>query len=228
MDMERYSLRRIVLILFLIACTAPGLFAQGFFGNLVWSFKASILVITEDNKLEGDPMPILGSFGVAAAHPLTERLSFETSLDMYSTHYGFPDGAGWPYPYAEENRSTRVIGFLLGFQGVYRQALSPSMWFRVSGGLAADLRLCLIAGGLEGADRSEASAETSRTASYFWGQGRWIFPFAGAGMDFAVSEKFLLGFDLRAWFPLYKLWTGENLPLAEGWRFAAGLRFTLR
>jgi hypothetical protein len=47
-------------------------------------------------------------------------------------------------------------------------------------------------------------------------------------MDFAAAEKFLLGFDLRVWFPLYKVWTGESLPGAEGWRFAAGLRFTLR
>ncbi|MDR0389535.1 MAG: hypothetical protein LBH73_05650 [Spirochaetaceae bacterium] len=217
-----------VLFFFLFAGLAPSLFSQAILGNPVWSIKASVLVIPEDNGLEGDPMPILGSFGVSATHALMERLFLETSLDLYSTHYGFPDNAKWPYPYAEENRSTRVIGFVLGFQGVYRQELSPSVWFRAFGGLAADMRLCLIAGGLEGADKDAASTETSRTASYFWGKGRWIFPTAGLGMDFAASQKFLLGFDLRAWFPLYKLWSGEDLPAAEGWRFAAGLRFTFR
>jgi hypothetical protein len=220
--------RRAALAFCLIALTAPALFAQGFFGSLVWSFRGSVLVITEDNGLGGDPMPILGSLGLSAAHPLSERFLFETSLDFYTTHYGFPDGADWPHPYAEENRSTRVIGSILGFQGVYRRGLGSSMWLRAYGGLAADLRLCLIAGGLEGADREAASRETSRTASYFWGQGRWLFPFIGAGMDFAASEKFLSGFDLRLWFPLYKVWTGEDLPGAEGWRFACGLRFTLR
>ncbi|MDR1429098.1 MAG: hypothetical protein LBI85_02315 [Spirochaetaceae bacterium] len=226
--MKSSGFRRMVLVFLFLGCAVPAIFAQGFFGGLVWSFKGSVLVIPEDNGLEGDPMPILGSLGVSAAHPFGERLFLEASLDFYTTHYGFPDGAKWPYPYAEENRSTRVVGSILGFQALYRREISSSMWFRVYGGLSADLRLCLIAGGLEGADRDDASAETSRTASYFWGQGRWIFPVAGAGMDFAASQKFLLGFDLRAWFPLYKVWSGEDLPAIEGWRFAAGLRFTLR
>ncbi|MDR1212107.1 MAG: hypothetical protein LBK40_07745 [Spirochaetaceae bacterium] len=226
--MRRSGLCRTVLVLVLLACGAPALFAQGFFGGLVWSFRGSMLVIPEDNGLEGDPMPILGSLGLSAAHPLGERLFFETSLDFYMTHYGFPDNAGRPYPYAEENRSTRVIGSVLGFQALYRQELGSSTWLRAYGGLAADLRLCLIAGGLEGADRDAASKETSRTASYFWSEGRWLFPVIGTGMDFAASQKFLLGFDLRVWFPLYRLWSGESLPAVEGWRFAAGLRFTLR
>jgi hypothetical protein len=117
---------------------------------------------------------------------------------------------------------------VLGLQGVFRPRLGASTWLRLYGGLAADLRLCLIAGGLEGGDREEASKETSRTASYFWSRGRWLFPFAGWGMDFAVSQKFLAGFDFRVWFPVYKIWTGEDLPAVEGWRFAGGLRFTFR
>jgi hypothetical protein len=187
-----------------------------------------MLVITEDNELEGDPMPVLGSLGVSAAYPVNEKVFAEVSLDFYGTHYGYPDGAKWPYPYAVENRSALVIGSILGFQGVFRQPLSQSVWLRGYGGLSADIRLCLTAGGLEGRDRDDAARESSRIASYFWSQGRWFFPFLGFGMDFAASSKFLIGFDLRTWFPVYKLWTGENLPAAEGWRFAAGLRITLR
>jgi hypothetical protein len=220
--------RRIGLALFLIAGAAPVLFAQGFFGRLSWSVGASMLVITEDNQLAGDPMPILGSLGFGAAYPLGKSFLIESSLDFYTTHYGFPDNAKWPYPYAEENRSARVIGSMPGVRGVFRPRLGSSVWLRLYGGLSADLRLCLIAGGLEGNDRDEAAKETSRISSYFWSRNRWFFPFAGYGMDFAANQKLLVGFDLRAWFPVYKLWTGEDLPEAEGWRFAAGLRFTFR
>ena len=53
-------------------------------------------------------------------------------------------------------------------------------------------------------------------------------PVFGAGMDFPLNDKLLLGFDLRAWFPVYKLWTNDNTPAIDGWRFGAGLRITPR
>jgi hypothetical protein len=45
-------------------------------------------------------------------------------------------------------------------------------------------------------------------------------------MDFAAFDGILLGFDLRTWFPVYKLWTKENLPDINGWRFGAGFTIT--
>ncbi|QQO11064.1 hypothetical protein [Breznakiella homolactica] len=202
--------------------------AEGFFDNLSWSLQASMLIIPEDNGLEGDPSPILGSMGGGVSYSFYDFFALEVTLDFYGTHYGFPDSVDWPVPYAIENRSTLVIGSILGVQAVYRANFTDKIRLRVYGGPAADLRLCLIASGLEGADRDDASSQTDKIVSYFWEKGRWFYPVAGVGMDFTVTEKILAGFDLRAWFPVYKLWTGEDLPGVEGWRFAAGLRVTFR
>ena len=72
----------------------------------------------------------------------------------------------------------------------------------------------------------EIRKETDAVFSYFWSGARWLLPVMGTGMDFDLNEKFRLGFDIRIWAPVYKLWTGENLPFAEGWRFGLGVRAT--
>jgi hypothetical protein len=104
----------------------------------------------------------------------------------------------------------------------------------VYGGPAADLRIVTLAIGLNhpadftGDIETDAQLQTDAIRRYFWSQGRWFFPVLGAGMDFPINEKFLLGFDLRVWFPLYRLWTDKHLPAIDGWRFGAGFRITPR
>ena len=202
--------------------------AQAFLGNPSWAFRASVLLIPEDNGLQSDPMPVLFSPGVAAVYPLLSALSLEVSLDWYGTYYDYSDALGRAVPAAIENRSAFVFGTVLGAQALTRIPLPKDLSLRLFGGLSADLRLCLTADGLEGADLSAASTATGKVASYFWGGGRWLLPVLGAGLDFPASKLFLLGLDVRVWVPAYRLWTGENLPAVEGWRFAAGLRVSIR
>lgn len=202
--------------------------AAGFFNTLTWSVRGSILIIPEDNGLQSDPTPILPSPGLAAAYPLNPLLGLEVSLDFYATYYGYSSILQRAVPYAIENRSTFVFGSILGFQGVYKLPINATVSARFFAGPAVDLRLCLVAPDLKGTDLSDAAAQTADVTNYFWGSGRWIFPFVGLGLDYGLSDKYTLGFDTRLWFPLYRLWSGENLPAVEGWRFAAGLRLTFR
>jgi hypothetical protein len=39
--------------------------------------------------------------------------------------------------------------------------------------------------------------------------------------------ELLLGFDLRTWLPVWRLWDAGSLPAVEGWRFGAGIRFSI-
>jgi len=75
---------------------------------------------------------------------------------------------------------------------------------------------------------TDASLQTEAIRKYFWSDSRWFFPVFGAGMDFPINENFLLGFDLRTWFPVYRLWTDKDLPAIDGWRFGVGIRLTPR
>jgi hypothetical protein len=202
--------------------------AAVFFNSLSWSVRGSILIIPEDNGLQSDPTPILPSPGLAAAYPLNSLFGLEVSLDFYATYYGYSSVLQRAVPYAIENRSTFVFGSILAFQGVYRLPLNAHVAVRFFAGPAMDLRLCLVAPDLKGTDLSDAAAQTAEVTNYFWGSGRWLFPFVGLGADYRLSDKYTLGFDTRLWFPLYRLWSGENLPAVEGWRFAAGLRLSFR
>jgi hypothetical protein len=201
--------------------------AQSFSEKLGLAFRGSVLFFPEDNGLESDAMPILPSLGVAAGWPVFGSLRIELSWDCYGTYYAYNDGLDRVVPAIPDNRSSLVIGSLLGAQAVKIFAPGDGVRVRVYGGPAADLRLCLVADGLEGADAEDAAVETRDIAAYFWGQGRWFMPVAGAGMDFALTEKLRVGFDIRAWAPVYRLWSAEDLPAVEGWRFAAGVRFSL-
>ncbi|MDR3123919.1 MAG: hypothetical protein LBU16_09110 [Treponema sp.] len=206
-------------------CAALPLGAQSFSENLGLSFRGSILFFPEDNGLESDAMPVLPSLGIAAGWPVFDW-RVELSWDCYGTYYAYNDRLDRAVPAIPDNRSSFVIGSLLGVQAVKTFALRDAVRIRAYGGPAADLRLCLIADGLEGTDAEDAAAETRDIAAYFWRQGRWLMPTAGAGIDFALTETLRMGFDLRAWLPVYRLWTAEDLPAVEGWRFAAGVRFS--
>nr|WP_010257854.1 hypothetical protein [Treponema primitia] len=193
------------------------------------AFRGSVLIFPEDNGLDSDSGPILPSAGISAAWllPLVKSLQIELSLDFYGTYYAYSYKLDRTIPANPENRSAFVIGSILGVQALKTFPLTDTLRLRVYGGPAADLRICLIADGLEGEDEKDASKQTSDIAAYFWGQGRWFMPVIGTGMDFTVTEKLRMGLDLRVWFPIYRLWTGESLPSIEGWRFGAGLRFSV-
>lgn len=189
-------------------------------------FRGSILGILEDNGLHGDPSPILPSPGFAASFGLAPSLRFEPGLDAYFTYYGYSDELGRAVPIADENRSASVYGFLLTLPLDYTYRFSDSVDLRASLGVAADLRLCLIAPGLDDAAQGldDAAEETEKISSYFWGEGRWLYPTASLGADFQASEKYYIGIEFRAWYPLYRHWSGEDLPAVENLRFALGLR----
>jgi hypothetical protein len=192
------------------------------------------MIFPESNgPKQGGPTPILPSPGAALAYRLWGPLEVELSLDMYFTHYGYDWALSRPMPVEIENRSAFVLGAVTGFQLGLRIPLGSKARLRLYGGPAADLRLVLIAADLNAADLVKddplgAPMQTDAVREYFWGQGRWFFPFAGAGFDFLMNDHIFAGIDFRVWFPAYRRWTGETLPTLEGWRFGPAFRITLQ
>ncbi len=207
--------------------------AEDLWDRFSWSAGGSILYFPEDNGNAGDPAPVLPAPRAALAFQLKGPLWVELSEDLYFTHYAYSPALGRAVPAAIENRSAFVFGFFTGIQALGCFSLSDSVNVRVYGGPAMDFRAVTLAGNLHpddfsGDPESDAQIQTDAIREYFWSKGRWFMPVVGAGMDFAVTEKFFLGFDLRVWFPMYRLSGSENLPPIEGWRFAAGLRLSPR
>jgi hypothetical protein len=234
--LERPLRRRLFALLILGAVSFP-LGAQGFFNHFSWSLKGSVLFFPEDNgPTVGAPMPILGAFGGGAAYNFWGPLSAEFSLDIYLPYYnswGYDYNLDRAIPVEWENRSASVYGFVTGLLLSARFPLGKTASVRVFGGPAADLRIVALSSDLNSSDytgdpATDPKIQTEAVKHYFWSKGRWFLPVFGSGMDFNLSPKIKLGFDLRVWFPVYRLWSGENLPGIEGWRFGVGVRLTFR
>lgn len=231
---KRFFLVRVLFALIFTAVFAFPADAQGFFGKVSWLVEGSVLFFPEDNGMDSDPMPVLPSLGLGASYEAVKAsklgFSLELTLNFYMTHYGYSDELGRAVPNAIENRTARVIGFLMGIHAVGFYDVNSFMTARVYAGPAADLRAVIMAAGLnEGLDDLAAiRKDVDSVRNYFWSKGRWFMPVAGAGLDFAVNETFKLGLDFRVWMPIYRLWTGEDLPAIEGWRFGMGFRLTIR
>lgn len=200
--------------------------ANPFLDNLTWATHGSIFYFaTKNEKQDADPSPILPSAGVSAAWQFWDYLRVELTEDIYFKNYEYNSTLEIAMPCNPENRSAFVMGFLTGFQltGFYPITKS-GIGVRAYAGPAIDMRLVFLAFGLHhpadftGDIETDAQLQTNAIRKYFWSNGRWFYPVAGVGMDFPVNEKFLLGFDLRVWFPVSN----------NEWRFGAGLRITPR
>ena len=201
---------------------------QKFFDKLTWYIEGSVLFFPENNGMYSDPMPVLPSLGAGVSYPFTNIFSLDLTLDYYMTHYGYSYVLDRAVPQAMENRSSRVIGLLFAIEAAAYFSITPLFSVRVYGGPAADFRIVLLAAGLNDADLEDASKQTDSVRKYFWSSGRWFMPVIGTGFDFTVNSRFAIGIDLRVWMPAYRIWTGEDLPAIEGWRFDPGIRFTIR
>jgi len=206
------------------------------FGDfLQWSVLGNILVFPADNGASADPFPILPSGGASVSLKIYGPLRAELTEDIYIANYEYNSEVNRPMGSSQDNRSALVIGFFTAIQITGCFSLDDKgTALRVFAGPAADLRAIVLAAGLNhpndfnGDIKTNAQLQTDAIRDYFWNKSRWFMPVAGIGMDFPINENFLLGFDLRVWFPVYKLNINENIPAIDGWRFAAGLRITPR
>jgi hypothetical protein len=227
---------RLSAILLIFFLTLIPVSAESFRDNVNFVIHGGLLYFASNNgKQNADPAPILPSMGFSAQWQFLGPLRLSFTEDIYFTNYEYNSTLEYAMPCNPENRSAFVMGFITGFQLTgFFQVGKNGTGVRVYGGPDADLRIVVQAFGLHPDDyntgdiATDARLQTYAIRKYFWSEGRWFFPVFGAGMDFPINEKFLLGFDLRTWFPVYRLWTDKELPSVDGWRFGVGLRITSR
>jgi hypothetical protein len=216
---------KILLIIFLTVIPFNSLLGEDF----QWASMGSLFLFASDNGPKADPPAILPSVGFLAAWRINEPLWIEVTGDVYFTNYTYNTEFGYPMACIPDSRSAFVIGLITAAQVTGNFPIgSNGTAIRVYGGPAIDIRIVTLAVGLHPDDIEDAQQKTNAISEYFWSNARWFLPVFGTGMDFPLNEHFLLGFDLRVWFPAYKLWTDDKAPAIDGWRFGAGLRITPR
>jgi len=220
-----------VIVFIIILALIPLNFVFGDF--LQWSITGNILYFPADNGINSDPAPILPSLGFSLSFHLWGPLRLELTEDIYFTNYEYNSAFGYPMACNPENRSALVIGFLTAVQVTGYFTFGNTV-LRAYAGPAADIRLITLSPGLKytndftGNIETDPKLQTEAIGSYFWSEGRWLMPVVGSGADFQINDKFMLGFDIRVWMPVYKLWTNDNTSGIDGWRFGVGLRITPR
>ncbi|MDR2542297.1 MAG: hypothetical protein LBC80_02465 [Treponema sp.] len=229
MHVKNAHLKIIAAFLFLVLIPLGSVCAE----SIKWAAHGSIFYFPANNGVDSDPAPIIPSAGFSLARQMMQNLKLEFIQDIYFTNYEYCWERGYPMAASnQENRSAFVLGFVSGFHvtGIFPVG---DVFLRIFGGPAVDLRIITVAFGLHpeldfAGDDRDARLQTDAIVKYFWGKGRWFLPTAGLGVDFPVNDKFLLGFDLRTWIPVYKLWTDDGTSAIDGWRFGVGFRITPR
>jgi len=213
----------------LFFCASFPLYSQNFLSKVTWFANGSLLFFTENNGLHSAPMQVQPSFGAGASYPVKDIFKTELTLDFYTALYGYSNELERAVSASVEHRTARVFSSLLGMQAG-KDFTAGNVTFRGYGGLAAVLRLVLPAKHLKSSADTidDIQDEVGKVRSYLWSNGRWLLPLIGVGLDYAPNSQLKIGFDTRLWFPLYKLWSNEKLPAAEGWRFGTGIRLTIR
>jgi hypothetical protein len=227
MDYFLPRLKQAAVLLFFFLLITP---VNSVFGDtLQWAITGNILYFPAENGVDADPAPLLPSLGGALSLPLVSFLRVEFTEDIYIANYELNPMLGYPAACNPENRSALVIGFITGVQVTGTFPIDDKgTVIRAYAGPAVDLRIVALAAGLEHPSDSDAQEQTDAIRDYFSKDARWFLPVVGFGMDFPINEKFLLGFDLRMWLPIYKVWTDQDLPAINGWRFGVGFRITPR
>lgn len=225
-------LRKLPLFLFILIL--PALYADSFKDRIYWAVNAGIFFFAADNGDQGaDPPAILPSLGFSLAWQFWGPLRLELTEDIYFTNYEYNVQRGYPMACSPENRSAFVLGFVTGLQitGNFHFK-NDAITLRAFGGPVADFRVVTLAVGLNhpsdntGELETDPRLQTNAIRNYFWSNGRMFLFTVGAGVDFKINEKYKLGLDLRVLAPLYRLWTNENIPGIDGWRFGAGIRIS--
>jgi hypothetical protein len=209
--------------------------AESFRDNLSWAVNGSLLYFPTDNGVDSDPSAIIPSLGFSIGWRFWGPLKLEFTEDIYFTNYEYNAKRGYPMACNPENRSAFVLGFVTGLQltGLFPIG-DNGIALRVFGGPVADLRVVILALGLNhpadftGEIETDPKLQTEAIRNYFWSNGRWFMPVIGTGMDFPINEKFMLGFDLRIWIPVYRFMSNEKSPDIDGWRFGLGFRISPR
>jgi hypothetical protein len=180
-----------------------------------------VMVFTTDPAAA--PSPIVVTIGVSVPMEISSLFFIETGLDIFGVNYRYTDTRAVPAT-IEHADGFFTPSFLIGVQAGIRYPLTETL---VIGGTAgADI---LIRFPLELVnDSSESIADRDPAMEYFYGSLRFLYPETRIFLRWQAVEQLGLVFSVRALYPVFHLWDGENLPFLDQLMLAGSLGFAIK
>jgi hypothetical protein len=185
----------------------------------------------ENTVIDADPNPLVFAFNFNIGVPIKGNNFFSLyvtpKLDLYWTYYIWNDDIGKPLPAAAENRNEFVLGFFTGVDAEVQMVFGKSLLLFADLGIAADMRLVMVADGLNETDPLDKIADdVKKVKNYFFSAGRPFYFHAGLGVGLRSTQKYSIAVNLNMWLPFVapEHRTGDSALL--GWRFGMGVKIT--
>ena len=158
----------------------------------------------------GAPSPLVQTLGISMPIKSDGPFFLEPSIEFFGSYYEVDPitGRTVPAPY-ESGTSFLTIGSLITLQSGLLYTLSKDI--EMGGALGVDF---LIRFPFEFQNPSSAT-NIGDGVTYFYSQGRFIYPETRFITRWHVVEGVTLAFTLRGMYPLFHLWDGESLPFYD-------------
>ena len=201
---------------------AAALLAAAIASAAAWDLEAAsgrFGVIIVNNQYDPLPLvPVTNTLGGSVAISFSKGffLSLQPALDLYWTNYKWYEDRAVP---TESETGEGNNAFVLGF--IVDLPLTASFRFgeRIGGafglGPAFVLRASFKNDATAGVEDAMV-ANLAAIASYFWADGRWLYPSASLRFDVYLQQNFTFAFGVRGLMPIYNAWTGNEHLFDEG------------
>jgi hypothetical protein len=180
--------------------------------TLVFAFKISELDINASPVLfigsspPGAPSPLVQTLGTSLVIQSDGPFFFEPTIEFFGSYYEVIGSRTVPSPY-ESGTSFLTIASLITLQSGLMYTVSKDI--EMGGALGVDFLIRFPV------EFQNTDADTGDGLTYFYSQGRFIYPETRFITRWHVADGVTLVFTLRAMYPLFHLWDGESLPFYD-------------
>ncbi len=156
----------------------------------------------------GAPSPLVQTLGISMPIKSDGPFFLEPSIEFFGSYYEVDPitGRTVPAPY-ESGTSFLTIGSLITLQSGLLYTLSKDI--EMGGALGVDFLIRVPY------EFQNTNADTGDGLTYFYSQGRFIYPETRFITRWHVVDGVTLAFTLRGMYPLFHLWDGESLPFYD-------------
>ncbi|HUI71510.1 MAG TPA: hypothetical protein VL354_13400, partial [Spirochaetia bacterium] len=142
----------------------------------------------------------------------------EPTIEFFGTYYQWTGTRAVPAPY-ESGTSFLTIGSLITLQSGLLYSLSKSI--EMGGALGVDFLFRFPM------EFQNTNTSTGEGLTYFYTEGRFIYPETRFITRWHVTDGVTLAFTLRAMYPLFHLWDSEGLPFNDQLMAAFNVGFVI-